>query len=138
MATILDPRYKGNGSQSADSSDRAVRKLKEVASSFILSQCSVAQEEVAAEEPVATPAKKPSLLWANSDRQVKEKHHDCQVRRHLETACLSRDAKPLDYWRDHCASLPRLSPVARDVLSFPATSVSSERLFSKAGELISN
>ena len=147
MATILDPRYKRNGFPNADSSDSAVRKLKEVVSSIILPQCSVVQEEAAAEEPIPTPAKKPSLLWANFDRDVKEKQQvtsniltatELEVRRHLETASLFRDAKPLEYWKDHCSTLPRLSLIARDVLSIPATSVPSERLFSKAGELISN
>ena len=147
MATILDPRYKHNGFPGADSSDSAVRKLKEVASSIILPQCSVVQEEAAAEEPIPTPAKRPSLLWANFDREVKEKQQvtsniltatELKVRRHLETASLFRDAKPLEYWKDHCSTLPRLSLIARDVLSIPETCVPSERLFSKAGELISN
>ncbi|GFS12406.1 HAT family dimerization domain [Elysia marginata] len=62
---------------------------------------------------------------------------ELEVRRHFETVSISRDANHLDYWRDHCASLPRFSIIARDVLSIPATSVPSERLFSKAGELIS-
>ena len=118
-----------------------------MASSIILPQCSVVQEEAAAEKPIPTPAKKPSLLWANFDRDVKEKQQvtsniltatELKVRRHLETASLFRDAKPLEYWKDHCSTLPRLSLIARDVLSIPETCVPSERLFSKAGELISN
>ncbi|GFS04734.1 zinc finger BED domain-containing protein 4 [Elysia marginata] len=147
IATALDPHYKRDRFPDTDASDSAVKMLKEEASALKLPQCSMAQEEKdAEEETVATPAKKPSLLWGIFDKKVKEKQHvtsnimtvtDLEVRRHFETVSTSRDAYPLDYWRDHCASLLRFSIIARDVLSIPATSVPSERLFSKAGELIS-
>ncbi|GFR88462.1 zinc finger BED domain-containing protein 4 [Elysia marginata] len=146
MATALDPRYKLNGFLSTDSSDRAVQMLKEVASTILLPQCSTAQEAKAAEEkPIPPPAKKPkSLLWASFDQQVEGKQHvtpntatELEVCRHLEAESIPREANPLEYWRNHCASLPRLSLIARDVLSIPATSVPGERLFSEAGEVIS-
>ena len=40
---------------------------------------------------------------------------------------------PLQWWRKHSQQLPLLSEVARKVLCIPATSASSERLFSTAG-----
>jgi len=51
---------------------------------------------------------------------------------------LHRDANkrpndPLKWWREHCKHMPLLSEVARKVLCIPATSASSERLFSTAG-----
>ena len=45
---------------------------------------------------------------------------------------------PLKWWASHCDSYPRVAKVARSILGIPATSVSSERVFSKAGLLLSN
>jgi hAT family C-terminal dimerisation region len=40
---------------------------------------------------------------------------------------------PLKWWSQHCGMLPLLSALARKVLCIPATSASSERVFSSAG-----
>jgi hypothetical protein len=45
---------------------------------------------------------------------------------------------PLEWWALHKSSYPVLSQVARLLMAVPATSVSSERLFSKAGAVISD
>lgn len=49
------------------------------------------------------------------------------------------DTDPLMYWREkrEAGVLVHLMPVVKKFLSVPATSVPSEQLFSKAGELIS-
>ena len=44
---------------------------------------------------------------------------------------------PLEWWKSRQSSLPVLSEVARSVLAVPATSVPSERIFSKAGQIVS-
>jgi hypothetical protein len=43
---------------------------------------------------------------------------------------------PLAWWRDTAATLPHLSNLARKLLCIPATSASSERIFSSAGHTI--
>ncbi|GFR60262.1 zinc finger BED domain-containing protein 1 [Elysia marginata] len=62
---------------------------------------------------------------------------EIEVRRFLEAEGLARTKNPLAWWRDHSQMFPRLALIAKDVLATPATLVPSERIFSKAGELIS-
>ena len=44
--------------------------------------------------------------------------------------------QPLEWWKHNANSFPMLSPLARALLSVPATSVSSERAFSTAGDIV--
>ena len=45
--------------------------------------------------------------------------------------------KPLEWWRTHHRSYPRLAKMAQKYISIVATSVPSERLFSIAGIIVS-
>ena len=49
---------------------------------------------------------------------------------------LDRSLCPYVWWAANQQRLPRLAEVGRKMLSVPVTSVASERLFSKAGDLI--
>ncbi|GFR69223.1 hypothetical protein ElyMa_003751600 [Elysia marginata] len=79
------------------------------------------KKKILKKKPSQPQPKKSSLLWEIFNKKVKEKQHvasnimtatELEVCRHFETVSISRDANPLDYWRDHCASLSRsqLSP----------------------------
>lgn len=46
---------------------------------------------------------------------------------------LAEDANPLEWWDGHRSTFPLLRHLAERVLCVPASSASSERLFSKAG-----
>lgn len=45
-------------------------------------------------------------------------------------------ANPLEWWKSNAGQFPNLSKIARRVLCVPATSASSERIFSAAGTLL--
>ncbi|CAB4023807.1 zinc finger BED domain-containing 1-like [Paramuricea clavata] len=51
---------------------------------------------------------------------------------------IPRDSEPLKWWHEHGKNYPKMSKLARKYLCATATSVPSERLFSKAGELVSH
>ncbi|KAL3104035.1 hypothetical protein niasHT_022861 [Heterodera trifolii] len=51
---------------------------------------------------------------------------------------LEMDGDLFSWWNENIGRLPELSKLARMVHSIPATSVSSERLFSKAGLICAN
>lgn len=55
-----------------------------------------------------------------------------------ESVTVSPEADdPLVWWKGHCETFPRVSLLATQYLSIPATSTSSERTFSKAGLTVS-
>ena len=49
---------------------------------------------------------------------------------------LDPDSNPLEWWRKNCERFPALSLYANKLLCVPATSVSSERIFSVAGNIV--
>ncbi|XP_049962112.1 uncharacterized protein LOC126482176 [Schistocerca serialis cubense] len=61
--------------------------------------------------------------------------HD-EVSRYLQEHCVN-EGDILQWWKNNSQRLPRLACVARKILNIPATSASSERIFSCAGNLIS-
>ncbi|CAO4380995.1 unnamed protein product [Caenorhabditis nigoni] len=50
----------------------------------------------------------------------------------------THDTDPLDYWKVNSFSFPLLSKIARELLSIPSSSASTERIFSKTSYIYSN
>lgn len=60
-----------------------------------------------------------------------------EMKKYKEAAPLSlTGANPLDWWKQHQNEYPLLSHLAKRYLCIPGTSVSSERVFSTAGDII--
>ncbi len=49
---------------------------------------------------------------------------------------IQRNENPFVWWEQHESSFPRISQLAKQYLSMPASSVCSERLFSEAGNIL--
>ena len=83
-------------------------------------------------------------LWQFVDQRVAETSRvrtptvdaTVEVDQYMKQKNIARKEDPLVWWQNKNV-YPNLQYLARKYLSVPATSVSSERLFSKAGELIS-
>lgn len=60
-----------------------------------------------------------------------------EVNRYLADPPIDRNEDPLTYWRTHKTVYPNLYQVAKHFLCTPASSVPCERVFSKAGEIVS-
>ena len=86
-----------------------------------------------------------SELWGSFDKKVAEAsslrlttvESTVEMRRYLQEKNIPRHDDPLVWWRQHAAHYRHLQQLAKKYLCIPATSVPAERLFSKAGELIS-
>ena len=102
---------------------------------------------VAVAPPPATPstssAPRPSI-WdkldrgaaatATSTRSQGSVQHELEL--YTSDAPIARSACPLQWWKTNSTSYPLIGEVARRLLSVPATSVASECLFSRAGDVI--
>ena len=140
QASFLDPRFKDFPFTSQGSLDKTKEEL--------LAKVKKQPEEKNKQEPLPTPPppKKTNSLWKNFDARNKataaveattESAMKTELQLYMESDLLNRFADPLQWWRRQSLRLPNLAKLAKEVLSVPATSVPSERVFSKAGELIS-
>ncbi|XP_050725201.1 E3 SUMO-protein ligase ZBED1-like [Eriocheir sinensis] len=90
---------------------------------------------------------KKSSIWAKFDAKIEEIAHisstdpstgpSIEMRRYMEEAPIPREEDPLEWWKKHGVLFPKLQEQAKMFLCSPASSVPAERLFSEAGELVS-
>jgi hypothetical protein len=84
-------------------------------------------------------------LWGSFDKKVAEasSHRTnsvesaVEIRRYLQEKNIPRQEDLLTWWKEHASTYPHLTQLLKKYLCIPATSVPSERAFSKAGELVS-
>ena len=59
-----------------------------------------------------------------------------EISMYLEQSCEESTSDPLLWWKTHETAFPHLAKLARKYLCVPATSVLSERVFSKGGNIV--
>lgn len=62
---------------------------------------------------------------------------ESELKLYLDQKLIDRKENPLEWWKEHSEVFPTLYPLAMKHLSVLATSLPSERLFSVAGEVMS-
>lgn len=145
-STFLDPRFKrvpfGDISNSKSTEERLVSLMK----SEEEAEPSTSQKPT---KPLnIMPQERKKNFWSDFDNKIMEQmsHTSSQpnagpyieMRRYLEEPHIHREDDPLAWWKEHATLFPKLQSLAKRFLCIPASSVPSERLFSKAGELISH
>lgn len=139
-ATLLDPRMKKLGFHDAGCSDQAVRR---VIGELKLPDNQLQQSEQTLEVGQSGGE---ANLWQFFDLRVSESNSKrtpnsdalVEMRQYTQLKHIERKEDPLAWWRENASVYPKLQLLAKKYLCIPGTSVPSERLFSKAGELISN
>lgn len=147
-ATFLDPRFKKAGFGHDDNTKNAQQWVTDELSHLISQDR--AQRAVTETNRNNNPARVStnrttgSTLGAHFDEKVAQSHEIqstttsaiIMVKQYLESSLINRNEDPLNYWREHAKIFPRLYTLAKKYLAIPATSVPSERLFSKAGYVL--
>ena len=131
-STILDPRF-----QKLAFRNNAERQGVQ----FLVQELETMRDPVAEpEQNVAEVTPVTDLLW--SEFLVSTRNSNVsgtmETSEYFKEHLIPREREPLTWWLEHEKKYPNLSKLARKYLCITATSIPSERLFSKAGELVSH
>ena len=77
-----------------------------------------------------------SFFFEESSGEVKSISPQDEVDIFLKEPPVTPNTNPLHWWKQNSHRFPYLSEVAKRVLCIPATSVPSERIFSKSGLVV--
>lgn len=129
VCTALDPRFKTLKS--------TCKPEREPVWNFIKNTIrELASDRPSLDRDVGPAPKSRKVLFDfESDDDSVEQEAD-EFTRYMMSPKPDDDAEPLLWWKSHAASFPNISTLARKYLCSPATSVPCERLFSKAGCVI--
>lgn len=142
QATLLDPRFKKFGFSDAGKANLSIETLKK--------KISTLQIDIQVEEPDPTKVKIPeensssSLLWKDFDDMVGKSKATgnpmaasiIEFDKYISEPVIPRSENPLVWWSQRKAIYPRLYNLALKRLCITATSVPCERIFSKAGQIV--
>lgn len=144
-STYLDPRFKDLTFKNKETNDVTKGKL------LIELQKTVHSTSVDMPEPLVSTGTESSKtqtkgIWALLDtvreqaQQTRTSTTEAHVelRRYSEELTITREENTLDWWKARELSMIHLSKCAKKYLGIMAISVPSERLFSKAGLLVSD
>ncbi|XP_026470000.1 zinc finger BED domain-containing protein 4-like [Ctenocephalides felis] len=140
-ATILDPRYKKKAFGLESCADKAMAlvldEVKEMTTAEHI-------EEAENNEPLSVPSN-PNIddeIWENFDMRVVQTIEQTSIslperllQEYINLPYLNRKQDPVQFWEERKNIYPALYKMAKKYLCIPASSVPSERLFSKAGML---
>lgn len=144
-STFLDPRFKKTAFGLEENAKNAQIWILDE----ITAKSSTLSTENNLEENNPTPLEKSELndqssLWSYFKEKVKSVKINStntttatlSVRQYLELPHCDLTSNPMDFWRRHRFMMPELCELYEKYVCVPATSVPSERLFSKAGQLV--
>jgi hypothetical protein len=136
LSTILDPRIKSMGDK-AEEEEILLKKYEEYKENYLPTPNeSRAPSPTPSETSVTVlnPIYKPKLFSIFDQNQPKAIN---EVEEYLKEDKISFNHCPFNWWLNKKDKYPILAKMARIHLAIPATSTSSERLFSDAGNLLS-
>jgi len=134
LASLLDPRFKRLQHLDSDLKKAANERLKKLASKI----------EIMEEGNLEQPVKKKTKLETNlecifgAEKTKKQTEVEEELKEYFTFPEISKSADPLVWWKTHAEQFPRLSMLAKSYLAIPATSAASERVWSIAGDTISD
>nr|XP_055075686.1 E3 SUMO-protein ligase ZBED1-like isoform X2 [Misgurnus anguillicaudatus] len=146
LATLLDPRFKTFGFHNHIQAQTAIGRLTSECTALIRDTAHQTSSHSAQPDTAQNLESTDQLnLWelldndASNARRNKSATSDAtiEVQRYMTDPPLQRSADPLAYWSTHKAIYPHLYQLSKLFLCTPASSVPCERIFSKAGEIVS-
>ncbi|XP_049813602.1 E3 SUMO-protein ligase ZBED1-like [Schistocerca nitens] len=139
-ATALDPRFKLHGFSDKNSAEKVKLNLIRHCEKFV-TNTSTATATISVPTTEST-----SSLWLDFDEvfsRLQSNPHPraaaiVEVDKYLQEPLLQRQGNPLQWWSERLSVYPSLFELAKLRLCIVATSTPCERVFSKAGHLITD
>ena len=140
VTTLLDPRFKKLPFSGTSAIDQTISRVTQEMSSLNIQQSPDTDDTNNSESTSSTCS-----LWDDFDKRVTQSRSHrtrtsdslIEVRQYFEEPNIDRIKNPLEWWKNNENKFPRLQQLAKKYLCIPGSSVPSERLFSKAGQLVS-
>ncbi|XP_073412762.1 zinc finger BED domain-containing protein 4-like [Dendrobates tinctorius] len=138
--TILDPRFKKLAFDDAQAVDEALERITAAARCYI--RIRPGDQGGEAEATSLEMDRQTSSVWRLFDERATGETAGnsadaiTEVRGYGEEPIIQRSADPLTWWEAKTSIYPRLVKVMEERLCIVATSVPSERVFSKTGQII--
>nr|XP_046241207.1 zinc finger BED domain-containing protein 4-like [Scatophagus argus] len=141
--TILDPRFKKLAFNDTKAVDEAIQRITAAAARFSQPTPLPGGQEGAEDEQEGPQA---SAVWRffeerpseDTTRRKPSANAVLEVRSYLEEPLFQTSADPLSWWENKASFYPRLAHVMTRRLCIVATSVPSERIFSKTGQIMTD
>lgn len=136
LSTILDPRIKSMGNKVKEE-EILRQKYEEYKEAYLPTPNESRSTSPTRSETsiISNTIYKPKLFSIFEHNQPKASN---EVEEYLKEDMISFNQCPLNWWLNKKNKYPILAKMARIYLAIPATSTSSERLFSDAGNLLSS
>ncbi|XP_071051249.1 E3 SUMO-protein ligase ZBED1-like [Onthophagus taurus] len=146
-ATLLDPRLKILAFDKVINGNQALKWITQEVEDLIVTitqHLETPNSEIPCTQGRADSSEnQASLLWEHFDIKAKQEFSastpthsaEAQIKQYLDLPLVDRKLNPLDFWESKKEMFPQLYKLANKYLCVPATSVPSERVFSKADEL---
>lgn len=151
ISTILDPRFKRLHFKQLVQCSQAVNCIAKYVREIDRTKTNTSIDPVTEPDEAGTTSVQTNNLWSHHEdllkRQVmsedgRHQVHDqmpTDLRHYLNQPLAKLGENPMNYWcQDYKAVYPTLSIVAQKFLPLVATSVPSERLFSRAGNILTD
>lgn len=141
-ATLLDPRFKRKAFGTDSAAENAIKFVLEELAQYQLVPWQTPDHAIASTSGSSSKVDDDDI-WEDFDKKISETvTHQTPIssasivlKQYLDLPYVDRKQNPLQFWKQRENIFPTLCRMAYKYLCIPATSVPSERLFSKAGLL---
>ncbi|XP_030763197.1 zinc finger BED domain-containing protein 1-like [Sitophilus oryzae] len=143
-ASFLDPRFKTKAFDSEDSLKRVKNNIQDEVVALIKKNLQNNNVTEMSTNTEILENNDDDIIWQDFDHCVKTSLHItspvaiaiAEIKMYSEEANLDRKKDPLIWWSERQRVYPWLSQLAKKYLCICATSVPCERIFSKAGQIV--